>query len=189
MLKIHYTAIGFAGALLALAPTLADARPNGVRTTARSNIQGQGAHRANVTRPPAGYAGGRGGGNIERRQVNAGRANTAPVGNRAVSHNERINTGNVRVGNNVNVNVEADNGWGWNDHAHPVAAGVAFGTAAAVTSAAVTSAVVGSRYYALPPGCAPYPYSGLTYYSCGGAYYAPRYEGDTVVYLVVDRPG
>jgi hypothetical protein len=189
MLKIHFTAIGVTTVLFALAPTLADARPNGVRTTARSNIQGQGAHRANVARPAEVHAGGGRAPNMERRQVNAGRVNTAPVGNRAVNHNERINTGNVRVGNNVNINVDADNGWGWNGDHHPVAAGVAFGTAAAVTSAAVTSAVVGSRYYALPAGCAPYPYSGLTYYSCGGAYYAPRYEGDTVVYVVVDRPG
>ena len=126
--------------------------------------------------------------NVDRREVNANRVNTAPVGNRSVNRNTRVNTGDVRVGNNVNINVDNDNGWGWDNH-HPVAAGVAFGTAAAVTSAAVTSAVVGSRYYALPAGCAPYPYSGLTYYSCGGAYYAPRYEGDTVVYVVVDRPG
>ena len=35
---------------------------------------------------------------------------------------------------------------------------------------------------------APYPYSGLTYYSCGGAYYKPTYQGDTVVYVVVDKP-
>ena len=188
MFRIHHTAIGLTAALLALAPTLADARPNGVRTTARSNVHGQGAHRANVAHPAEMRGGGRAA-NVDRRQVNAGRVNTEPVGNRAVNHNERINTGNVRVGNNVNVNIDADNGWGWNDNRHPVAAGVAFGTAAAVTSAAVTSAVVGSRYYALPPGCAPYPYSGLTYYSCGGAYYAPRYEGDTVVYVVVDRPG
>lgn len=190
MIKHHYLTIGAAGLVLALAPALADARPNGVRTTARSNVHagGGGAHRANVSRPAPTHPHGGRAANIDRSQVNAARANS---GNRntAVNRNARVNTGNIRVGNNVNVNVDGDNGWGWDDDRHPVAAGVAFGTAAAVTSAVVTSAVVGSRYYALPGGCAPYPYSGFTYYSCGGVYYAPRYEGDTVVYVVVDRPG
>jgi hypothetical protein len=196
MWKRHLTSLAVASAALVLTPALAEARPSGVRTTARSSVHagGGGAHRANVTRPPAAHAGGgQRAANVDRtaagnRAANVNRGATANrSGNTAVRGGDRINTGNVNVGNNVNVNVDADNGWGWgwDDDRHPVAAGVAFGTAAAVTSAAIT----GARYYSLPPACAPYPYSGFTYYSCGGVYYAPRYEGDTVVYVVVDRPG
>jgi hypothetical protein len=50
------------------------------------------------------------------------------------------------------------------------------------------AAVVGSMYYSLPAGCSPYAYGGYGYYSCGGVYYEPRYEGDTVVYVTVPDP-
>jgi hypothetical protein len=40
----------------------------------------------------------------------------------------------------------------------------------------------------LPGGCSPYPYSSYTYYSCGGAWYQPQYEGDTIVYVTVPDP-
>jgi hypothetical protein len=52
----------------------------------------------------------------------------------------------------------------------------------------MTAAAIGSAYYALPPGCAPYGYYGYSYYNCGGAYYQPQYEGDTVVYVTVPDP-
>ena len=58
-----------------------------------------------------------------------------------------------------------------------------------VTGAAITAAVIGTRYYTLPPACSPYPYGGYNYYYCGGAYYYPQYQGDTVVYVVVAKPG
>jgi hypothetical protein len=93
-----------------------------------------------------------------------------------------VNNGNIS-GNGNNINIDNDGGWGgWGDY--PVGAGLAIGTAAAFTAAAI-----GSTYYALPTGCAPYPYGGYSYYSCGGAYYEPRYEGDTVVYVTVPQPG
>lgn len=70
-------------------------------------------------------------------------------------------------------------GWdGWVDH--PIAAGVAIGAARA--------AAIGSVYQALPPGCAPYYWSGYNYYSCGGVYYQPEFQGETVVYIVVPDP-
>ena len=47
---------------------------------------------------------------------------------------------------------------------------------------------MGSRYYALPAGCGPYPYGGFTYYSCGSIWYKPTYQGYTVVYVVVAKP-
>ena len=48
-----------------------------------------------------------------------------------------------------------------------------------------SAAVYGSMYHALPYGCSPYYTS---YYYCGGMYYEPRYEGDTVVYVTVPDP-
>lgn len=189
MWKFHLTSLALASAALVLTPAMADARPGGVRTTARSSVHaGGGAHRASVAHPSAAHGGGRAA-NVDRAAAGnrAANVNRTAAGNRsgntAVRGGNRVNTGNVNIGNDVNVNVDRDNGWGWDHDYHPVAAGVAFGTAAAVTSAAI-----GSRYYSLPPACAPYPYSGYTYYSCGGVYYAPRYEGDTVVYVVVDQP-
>ena len=32
------------------------------------------------------------------------------------------------------------------------------------------------------------PIVAYTYYNCGGAYYQPQYEGDTVVYVTVPDP-
>ena len=131
-----------------------------------------------------GGAGGVGGGN--RGQINGG--NRADIGN----GNRQVNGGNRNNGNfsgntvnrNNNININNDGGWGgWNDY-HPIAAGVAIGAVAGVTAAAI-----GSAYYALPHGCAPYPYGGYSYYSCGGAYYEPQYQGDTVVYVTVPAPG
>jgi hypothetical protein len=80
-----------------------------------------------------------------------------------------------------------DNDWGgdwdgWGDY--PIGAGIAIGA----TAAWATAAMYGSAYYALPGGCSPYPYHTYTYYNCGGAYYQPQYEGDTVVYVTVPDP-
>jgi hypothetical protein len=54
---------------------------------------------------------------------------------------------------------------------------------------ATTAAIVaGSVYRTLPPACAPSPYGGVTYYSCGGYWYQPRYAGSSVEYVVVSQP-
>jgi hypothetical protein len=119
------------------------------------------------------------------------------------SGNRNVNTGNINTGNRVNtgdINVNVDRNWNGNVHVsqpiygavrpvypvyRPVAAGVVIGATAAVTAAAI-----GSMYYSLPPsGCSPYPYSSYTYYYCGSVYYKPQYQGDTVVYVVVNKPG
>jgi hypothetical protein len=77
------------------------------------------------------------------------------------------------------VNIDVDGGWGgWVDYPFLAGAAVAW----------TTAAVIGSMYYALPPGCPPYAYGGYSYYHCGGMYYEPRYEGDTVVYVTVPNP-
>ena len=127
-------------------------------------------------------------GNVNRGNVNTGNVNRGNVNTGNVNRGN-INTGNINTGNvNINrdVHVDVDNNWrGWGGYYdHPVGAYAA----GAVMGAAVAAAVVGSRYYALPAGCAPYPYGGYTYYSCAGAYYKPTYQGDTVVYVVVAKP-
>ncbi len=126
-----------------------------------------------------GGGGGFGGGgrsaptSVNRSYGGGGRANYGGRGDRA-------RTGNVNVGNNVNVNV--DRGWnaGYGGVQHPVAAGLAVGAVAGMTAAAI-----GSSYYDLPSGCSPYATS---YYYCGGAYYQPQYEGTSVKYVVVEKP-
>jgi hypothetical protein len=94
---------------------------------------------------------------------------------------------NIDRDTNINNDIDIDNDWGgdwdgWGDY--PIGAGIAIGAVAGMTAAAV----YGSAYYALPPGCSPYPWHTYTYYSCGGAYYQPQYEGDTVVYVTVPDP-
>ena len=77
----------------------------------------------------------------------------------------------------LDINIDADGGWGdggW-DWDHPIAGGIAVGAAIGI----------GARMFALPYGCSPYY---VSYYSCGGVYYQPQYEGDTVVYVTVDDP-
>ena len=47
---------------------------------------------------------------------------------------------------------------------------------------------MGSMYYSLPPGCSNYYYGANPYYNCGGAWYAPQYQGSDVTYVVVEQP-
>jgi hypothetical protein len=114
--------------------------------------------------------------------VNQGGNRVNQGGNTVARGGNRVNTGNVNIGNDVNIDV--DRGWdndGWDYH--PVARGVAFGTAAAVTSA-----VVGSMIYSLPPSCANRLYGGVTYSYCDGVWYQPQYAGSSVTYIVVNPP-
>jgi len=162
------------------------ARGGGLRASGATSI-----NRSSFNRPAGGYdrgqmaanrpAGGYAANQPAGGQINRGQVNRSDVNRDSVRGGNRVNTGNVVAGNNVNI--ENNGGWGgWNDY--PVGAGLAVGTAAAVTAAAI-----GSTYYSLPPSCAPYPYGGYSYYQCGGVYYEPRYEGDTVVYVTVPQPG
>jgi hypothetical protein len=69
-------------------------------------------------------------------------------------------------------------------YGYPVAAGAAYG--AAVGTAA---AVMGSYVNAIPVSTCGQVYAGGTmYYSCGGTYYLPAYQGTQVVYQVVPPP-
>lgn len=64
----------------------------------------------------------------------------------------------------------------WN---HPVAAGAAIAT---------TAAVIGSVIYSLPPSCTTVSVDGLTYQQCGSTWYRPQYAGTSVQYVVVESP-
>jgi hypothetical protein len=147
-------------------------RPSG---GASAGQRASGSAQRATTRPGQGGSG-------TQRAGNAGNINTGNV-NRGNINTGNINTGNINRGD---VNIDVDNDWnGWGGYYdHPVGA-----FAAGAVVGATTAAVLGSRYYALPSGCSPYPYASLTYYSCGGAWYQPSYQGDTVVYVVVDKPG
>ena len=39
-----------------------------------------------------------------------------------------------------------------------------------------------------PSSCPHWGWGGASYYSCGGSFYQPIYEGDTVVYVTVEDP-
>jgi hypothetical protein len=154
-----------------------------------------------------GGGGNRGGGGGASRSVSganhreaAGNANRGGgnKGNRDVSRNDNRNTNvnrntninrNVDIDRDIDVDIDVDRGCchgDWdididNDHHHGFGVGMAIG-AMAVTSAAIA----GSRYYGLPPGCRVVYTYGPPYHYCGSVYYAEQYDGDRVVYVVVN---
>ena len=97
---------------------------------------------------PADARGGRGGGGYSGNRAGAGNVG----GDRAVGNysgnrgnGNRVNNGNVNVGNSVNIGVDNDWGGGYSGFNYPIAAGVAVGAVAGATAAAI-----GSSYYPLP---------------------------------------
>ncbi len=48
--------------------------------------------------------------------------------------------------------------------------------------------LIGTRVYARPAGYTTVVVTGTTYYVHDGVYYKPYYEGDKVVYVVVEKP-
>jgi hypothetical protein len=105
--------------------------------------------------------------------------------NNGGSHDYHGGHNSYRGGNNT-INIDVDNGWNngrWDDEWHPIA------TAAAVTATvAVTRAAIGTRYYALPPGCVTHTHAGTYYYFCDDTWYAPQYAGTQITYIVVQKP-
>lgn len=160
--KLSLLAASAAMALVFAAPQ-ADAR--GVRAGAATSVHGASGRGASPARNSGGAQR-----NVDRgRDVNRSRTVDRDV-NRHVDRDIDVHR---------DIDIDVDNGW----DGHPIAAGVAFGTAAAVTAAAI-----GSVYYALPPACAPRPYSSITYYYCGNVWYEPRYSGTSITYVVVNQP-
>ena len=178
----------------------ADARPGG-GGAARAGGGGGGAARAggggggrkaqssvsganHAGRPNAGGGNHHGNaGNAGNHGGNAGNHNGGNRGNGNYSGN-KINTGNVNVGNDINIDIDGGHGYGHGGgyYHHPIATGMAIGAVAATTAA-----VLGSSYYALPPsGCANVVRNGIPYYYCGNVYYQQSWSGNDVVYVVVN---
>lgn len=163
----------------------------GSRASAGQRPGGGGASRPTAgsrpsasTRPGAGGAGTRpGGGDRGGNTINSGNRGGNTVnrgGDRSFEGGDR--TRNTNINNDVNIDVDGgwdNDGWGY----HPVAAGVAFGTAAAITGA-----VIGSMVYTLPPSCSTVVYVGVSYSQCGSVWYQPSYVGSSVSYTVVNPP-
>ncbi len=111
------------------------------------------------------------------------RKDTKTSVNKNVNTNRNRNTNvnvnrNINVNKNVNVNVDVNH-----RHGHPIARGVAIGTAAAVTAA-----VIGSIVYSLPPSCTRVIVNGVTYQQCGSTWYQPQIVGGTTQYIVINAP-
>lgn len=150
------------------------------KSASTADCQRRGGGGGHAAARPAGASRPVGGGGGGSRNV---RANASSNVNHNVNANRNVNR-NTNINRNVNVNV--DNHYGYRDgwDYHPVAAGVAFGTAAAVTAAAI-----GSVVYSVPPSCSTVVVNGISYSQCGSTWYAPRYSGTTVEYVVVNAPG
>ena len=166
--------------------------------------RGGGGGRASMSRPSGGSFGGAssrqvrssassslnyGGGGRGTQWANASnRPSTGNInsGNRTNINRGNINTGDVNIDRDVHVDV--DGGYGccgngdWDYH--PVAAGVAIGTAVAVTNAWR----VGAYYSTLPTNCVVVYRATVTYYQCGTYWYQPVYSGMSVQYVAVVAP-
>jgi len=58
----------------------------------------------------------------------------------------------------------------------------------AAAAARQAGAAVGSVVPALPSGCAAAPKGGVEYYRCGNVYYRSAFQGNNLVYVVVQQP-
>jgi hypothetical protein len=54
--------------------------------------------------------------------------------------------------------------------------------------AAIGAATIGAIVYSLPPSCVRVVRNGVAYRQCGSDWYAPRYQGSSVSYVVVRAP-
>jgi hypothetical protein len=89
-------------------------------------------------------------------------------------------------GHEVVINRHSGPGWGGVVAGGLIgaAAGLALGSAIAPAAPIAPYTVVP----ALPGACATVPYNGGVLYNCGGVYYAPYYEGYSLMYQVVPAP-
>src|SRR3990170_3520562 len=56
-------------------------------------------------------------------------------------------------------------------------------------SAQATTAVpIGTVVPALPAGCSSVTVQGANYFNCAGVYYMPSFQGNNLIYVVVDKP-
>jgi hypothetical protein len=188
MKKIQQQAVALTATTVLLglagpAPVLADDILSGQRLLPRSVSTADCQRRGG-----GGHAAGHGAGAPRAAPAGGGR-NVRSSASSNVNHNVNANRNvnrNTNVNVNRNVNVDVDNHYGYRNgwDYHPIAAGVAIGA-----TAAVTAAVVGSVVYSVPPSCSTVIVNGISYSQCGSTWYAPRYSGTTVEYVVVNAPG
>jgi len=124
----------------------------------------------------------KGGGAKRNKNVNKNRnVNKNKNVNKNVNVNNNVNknvNANVNVNKNVNVNVNHNNhGRYGHYHGRPL---VAF------TSALIIGTMVAAA--TMPTTCTVVLVNGIKYKRCDNAYYQPFYEGDTLVYKVVNSP-
>jgi hypothetical protein len=174
-----------AGALLLFAAMHAEAQRRGgfrVGGGFRGGGMSVGFARPSVTRPAGGFNRvAFTGNNLNRGVINTGNVYRGNVSGGTIYRGD--------VGRPINVDdVNINRDWGWNNGYngccyHPVAAGVAYGAAAAVTAAAI-----GSTVYTLPSDCVSTIVNGVTYMQCGSTWYEPQFYGNDASYTVVSPP-
>ena len=124
-------------------------------------------------------------------QVNRNVSRTSVRSNETVNRNVNVNRDidtNVNRNVNVNRNIDVDRDIDVDRHVdvdydrwgHPIARGVAYGTAAALA--------YGTTVAMLPGGCTTVIAGGIAYSQCGSTWYQPYYSGTTVHYVVVGPP-
>ena len=160
----------------------------------------------------AGHGGGGGGGarahssvhqarsasrpNVQRQRPNVQRPSnpkhSSPLINSKPDKNINISNNNVNIngGHNNWNNAHHDDHYDhhddhhhhhndWDIDYHPIA------TAAIVTG---TVLAIGSIVNSIPPDCSQVYRNGTEYYYCNNQYYQPQWQGDNVVYVVVNNP-
>jgi hypothetical protein len=174
-------------ALYAFAPTAVVFTATVIVSADQANARGsRGGGRANVHRQ-ARSSGHRGGGRQHHsrdhrttRDVNHGRSRDVQRqrnSDRSVNREREVHRNidrDVNIDRDIDIDVDHD----WDPDG--------FWAGAAVGAA--TAAVIGSVVYALPSACGVYTVGGIAYQECGGVWYAPRYQGSNVVYVVIDDP-
>lgn len=65
---------------------------------------------------------------------------------------------------------------------------VVVNTPASAAATPVTTVPVGTVVQALPSGCSSVTVSGVSYSDCGGAFYKTAFQGNKLVYVVVEKP-
>jgi len=146
---------------------------------------GQAGNRPNLN--PSGAAGR--GADLSNRPSNRPAGDRGNIGDGNIGNRPAGDRGNIGNGNNTSnrpINIQDNDiigGGGHWDYGH----GCCYGWGAAAAGF-VAGAAIGSMVYALPAGCPPYVYGGVTYNHCGGAWYAPQFEGTETTYIVVEAP-
>ena len=134
--------------------------------------------------------GGSRGGSMNRGGGNRSSVNRGSGANRNTNTNRNRNTNsnrNVNRNTNVNRDVNVNHYYGGGGYHGGGRYGYWGGAAIVAWTSAV---VVGSMVAAstMPTTCTTFIHGGVTYRQCGTSYYRPYYQGDTVVYQVVNSP-